>query len=494
MHDLYKPFRNYLRQFPVANSLELLWAYGEWVTNGRTLPAQMKFRDGLGQPSKAWDMIYPWELDILVREIVLNGDIRGKRNLDNWANLSIVINKLRKLQNEISARYLQERSILRDLHRVAHHQFPWQRQPSLRTMTRAYMLFSTDAMRPILEERTGIGIVEFFRLGFAVAGATRREPGLVTTSDYAILGVSTETSKRFFDRLTIDLPSLRVKTRNRQHYDDSWAYAVNPLRDYPLVQFDRDHPERVLCPVPTFLLRRFTDGLFYDMVGHPDFANAMGSAFEAYVGKALDRALSKQFNIQKGRAYHDGKNLKHGVDWIVTDDSGHVFIECKTRRLRQEAKFLAEGGIEEAMDTMAGFIVQHYCNIADALAGKTQWQPDEKPIYPMIVTLEDWWIFTPPLVELLDKCVKSRMKIAGHPLEILEKMPFILASADELETAMLIINETGIAKYLGLKREPDHRQWALSAFSPGLFREEFCATRRDLFADVLREVVMPQSS
>lgn len=492
MHDLYKPFRNYLRHFPLVQSLDLVWAYSEHVANGRTLPAHMQFRDRFGKPSTERFLLYPWEFDLLAREIVLNGGTVGQRSLDSWPELSIVINKLRGLKDDIAKRYVSPETVLRDLHRTVHQQFPWQRPPSTRTMMRAYKLFGTDAMRPILEASTGIDLDSFFKLGMAAAGHFRNQSRLNTDQDYSMLGVPLDVSKKFFDRLTVDLSDLKDQTKNIQRYDESWHFAVNPLRDTPLVRFERTHPELVLCPIPTFLIRRFSEGLFYDTVGEPRFANAIGKAFEAYVGEVLGEVLGDDFTVREEQEYWVGKDRKDGVDWIVSDATGHVFIECKTKRLRQDAKFIADGvGLEKALDAMASFIVQHYSNINDALSGVTKWVPDGKQLYPMIVTLEDWWIFTPPIIEILDTSVHDRMRKADLPLKMLNDMPYIIVSADELETAFQIMSKTGIEAYLGLKRTEEQRQWSLTGFSTGLFQKELHATHRRLFEEEWRHIVLP---
>lgn len=491
MHDLYKPFRNYLRQFPIVQSLELIWAYSEHVANGRALPPGMQFRDQLGQPSTERLIIYPWELDVLAREIVLSGDTVGRRSLDSWQELSRVINKLRRLDDDIAKRYGSPETELRNLHRVVHQQFPWQRPPSARTMMRAYKLFGTDAMRRTLEATTGIDLDAFFKLGTATAAHFRNQAVLNTEQDYSVLGVPRDVSARFFDRLTIDLSKLREQTRAVQRYDDGWHFTVNPLRDHPLVRFDRAHPERVLCPISIFLLRRFSEGLFYDVVGQKG-ADAIGKAFEAYIGEVLGAVLGEGFAVRDEKEYRVGKDRKHGVDWIVSDATGHVFIECKAKRLRQDAKFIADGvGLEAALDKMAGFLVQHYRNINDAIAGRTAWVPDGKQVYPMIVTLEDWWIFSPPIIATLETSLRSQMEKAELPLQLLEDMPYFIASADEFETAFQIMSHTGIEAYLGLKRTEENRQWALSSFSPGLFQNELHASDPRLFDEEWRNIILP---
>jgi hypothetical protein len=49
-------------------------------------------------------------------------------------------------------------------------------------------------------------------------------------------------------------------------YGDGWLYAWNPLQAKPLVSFDLSYPERAYCPIPMYMLRRASDGLFYDLL------------------------------------------------------------------------------------------------------------------------------------------------------------------------------------------------------------------------------------
>ena len=493
MHDIYRPLRNYFREFPLVQSLDLIWAYSQHVANGRPLPERMQFRDQFGKPTTKPLFIYPWELDLIAREIVLNGNIVGNRSLDSWHELSIAINKLRRIDNDIAGRYSSRETVMRDLHRTVHLQFPWQRPPSIRTMMRAYKLFGTDMMRPILEETTGVDLDSFFKLGIATAGHLREQSTINTEQDYSMLGVPLDVSKKFFDRLTVDLSELRSRTREAQRYDDSWQFGGNPLRNTPLVRFDPLNPERVICPFPTFLITRFSEGLFYDTVGHHSFSNAIGKGFETYVGEVLREVLGDGFTVLEEQEYWVGKDRKDGVDWIVSDATGHVFIECKTKRLRYDAKFIADGvGLETAIDAMASFVVQHYRNINEALSGLTKWVPDGKMIYPMIVTLEDWWLFTPAIVGMLENSVRRRMNDSGLPLRMLDDMPYTIASADEFETAFQIMSMTGIETYLGRKCSDAHRQWALTSFSPGRLQTERKATHGLLFRQDLRHILFPQ--
>jgi len=453
----------------------------------------MQFRNQLGQISNNTVQAYPWEIDLLTREIILNARIAGKRSLGTWQEFSTVINRLRDLENEISERYGSADTVLREVHRIVHQQFPWQRKPSTQSMMRAYKIFGTPELRKILEETTGIALDAYFQLGLACSGHFLREPGINTEQDYAILGASREVTQNFFEQFTIPLKRLKEKTIAEQRYDDSWLYAFNPLRGWPFIQFDLGHPERVLCPIPTFLMRRFSEGIFYDVVGHANFANAFGKAFEQYVGVVLERILDSSFTICSEQEYWVGNNRKDGVDWIVSDQTGHLFIECKTRRLRQDAKFIVDnGGLEAALDSMAKSIVQHYRNINEALDEKTKWKSDGLPIYPLIVTLENWYIFSPPVIEILKKRVHTHLDTYNIDRAIIDKMPYVVASADEFETAIRISSKTGLAAFFGRKHTKDHRDFAIPAFSLGQFRKELEEGYKPLFAEEFKQLGLPK--
>ena len=44
--------------------------------------------------------IWPWDLDILAREIVLNAGERGDRSLRRWKDLADAINHIRRVDEE----------------------------------------------------------------------------------------------------------------------------------------------------------------------------------------------------------------------------------------------------------------------------------------------------------------------------------------------------------------------------------------------------------
>jgi hypothetical protein len=214
-----------------------------------------------------------------------------------------------------------------------------------------------------------------------------------------------------------------------------------------------------------------------------DFDNPYGASFQAYVGDVLAATCSApQFKIFGEESYQLASRLMHGADWILSDGSAHLFVECKAKRLRVNSKTRSDKvALEQDLIVLATAIVQHYRNIIDALAGHTKWQPDGLPIYPIILTLEDWLVLGPRVGELLDSHVQRILVKQGLPENLTEKMPYTIASSFDFEIASQIIAQVGILPVMKKKTEPQARGWILSPFLQGHFGAEMRNVNWQLF-------------
>jgi hypothetical protein len=99
LYDDYKPFRNYMRQFGTVPSLLDVWCYSLHIMEGKDLPSNYAVgADNSLKPLKGH--LFAWDLDILAREIVLNGSPEGPRSLRKWNDLAKAMNHIRHLENE----------------------------------------------------------------------------------------------------------------------------------------------------------------------------------------------------------------------------------------------------------------------------------------------------------------------------------------------------------------------------------------------------------
>lgn len=393
MYDLYKPLRNYLRRASLVQSLGVIRAYLQF---GEPFPRDIQVHPEFFRATRPANGVYEWDLEILAKELILNAPEIGEYGFRTWDVLANAINKLKDLENGIGKHYdkLLEKNILLEMYRIAHRQFPWQHRHPGALLTRYFKIFGRPELDALLEQRIGLNAKTLYVIGLALMGVFLERFGLTLPPRVEITGITKAHVDRFIDHFSRDLATLRKAVADAQSYDQDYAYALNPLKITPLIRTDVNGTPMLIAPIPAYLLQRFTEGVYYEILDAPGFAAAFGTAFQDYVGEAL-AVVNKgtAFTVLPEAMYHVGKDQKHTVDWIVSDASADLFVECKTKRIRYAAKIaLASTGVlDEDLDKMAGFVVQIYKMLADAQQGLyPQWKPSDRAVYPIVLTLEEW--------------------------------------------------------------------------------------------------------
>jgi hypothetical protein len=493
-HDEYKPFRNLVRRMDIANSLVDVWCYFLHIEDNKPLPQEFAVGKPFGTQIKG--RVWPWELGTLAREIVLSAGKGGDRGLRSWKTFADSVDHIKRLDEVAYGASGTELEIFTELHRIAHLQFPWQMKVGINSLMRAIKVFGRSTMDTIVQRELGMSMRQFFLLGMAVAGYFKRQPILSTTQQYdEALGISHDASRAFFERITSTIADLRTETAKQQSYDSDWRYTWNPLEATPLVRFDPAQPDRIVCPIPDYLLRRTSAGVFYDLVKSSDFDNPYGDSFQAYVGEVLQEVCKPpRFTVMAEEPYQVGSNKFHGVDWLLSDETGHLFVEAKTKRLTLNARIRTDDiALDKDLVTMASAIVQHYQNILRACDGKTKWIPTGLPIYPIILTLEDWLIFSPRVSENLNQHVKRLLADHGISEKVLTDMPFTVSSAQEFETAVQVIAKVGVDPVMTQKTAVERWNWSLMPFLTENFKEEMKGVNWHLFGREFLELLPEQA-
>lgn len=463
----YKPFRNYMRRFGLLEGLQDVWCYSLHIIEGQSLALEYLPDIDARTRRNLSKRIYPWDLDILAKELILNASAIGDKRLRLWSDLETAIDHIRRLENEAFSHGDEVRpDVIFEMHRIANRQFPWQRKLGANGFIRALKVFGEQSVNRIVERELGLTTEKFVVLGTAVAGHFHKRWGMSTNQDYGVLGIPAEATRAFFHRLARTSKELRQQTADLQSYDSDWLYTWNPLEATPLIRFDPDHPDRVICPIPYHLVKRATVGLFYDLVKATDFDNPFGNSFQAYVGEvARQFCKSPVFSVLAPEPYAIGSGRFHGTDWIVSDSTGHLFIECKTKRLTVNAKSRSDTvHLEHDLKVLAEAVVQNFKNIGNALDGKTSWTNDGLPVFSMILTLEDWFIFSPRVHELLENKIRWLAAQEGLDENEVVKFPYTIASANEFEVACQVIAQVSIGPLMEKKLERDTSWWSLFPF------------------------------
>jgi hypothetical protein len=478
IYDLYKPFRNELRKMDLQTALENIWRYQKLAD----LSALIKLPTGIN--GLVFEF-YVWELHTLCREVLLHAS-GGENTISTPLGLIKMINHIRRINEGISKRTVNSGTdALNALHALAHQQARWQNSRDEARLFRAYHIYSDHELAPIFKQATGLSVRDVFLLAIAMAGSGTRQAGTNASQDYSEFGISQDARDKFFSMTGTTLTNIRQRLEELLRDDDGWEFTWNALEATPLVNVDNNKTPMFWCPLPQLLLRRITEGLFYDLVQGAKtlkikFGNGYGHAFERYVGRVIGEVLDAgKFSITSEQPYTAKKAVKHGVDWIVSDSTGNLFIECKARRMKQDAKETSDGeSLDKSLDELAEAVVQLYANIHDATKGISNWVPNGLPVYPIVVTYEDWYLFTPQVVEKLNEYVRSRLEKKELPKELVETMPFFVTSINEFEMAAQDIAYLSIQRFCAAGITKEYRHFQLSTLAATEFSADVKPHRR----------------
>lgn len=495
LYDKYKSMRNFLRTCNLGDSLFDLWMISNELDKYK-LGAAYKI------PSfRLSDGLLKWEIPDLVREVVLHAKPKGSKRLGNRSSLVKAVNLLREVNDQAVGLRIAPRNnpedIWNEILRVAQRQFPWQQQNTDRALVRYLKIFAAPQVAPLVEAETALSIGDLFFLGMTVAGSLIKKPFLNREQSFEEFGLSKEKSAAFFKRISIDIDDLRNLYKKQSTFEKFWDLQWSPLEATPLIAPIPSQPHILFCPVPVFMKRRFSSGLYYDLCQNQQFGNAFGKAFEEYISEIIQYAFPvEKFTIHPERPYKVNGNTHHGPDQIITDSSATLFLECKTKRLTLNAKIdPGSSAMFKDIAFIAEAVVQSYQNILEAEQGITHWQPNGLPSIPLVVTLEDWF-FMGDMTNLLASEVDKLLKQEGMDPTLPQRLPYAVMSAKEFEDAASTISKVGLKAFFFGIRDKKFDGWHWNAYMVERFPDYVQIDYFELFVKdllgVLPESVVPE--
>jgi hypothetical protein len=151
--------------------------------------------------------------------------------------------------------------------------------------------------------------------------------------------------------------------------------------------------------------------------------------------------------------------------------------------------------LDADIDTMASAVVQVYKTLADHLDNAyPHFAANEKrKIFPAIVTLENWRMFGPVMMNKLAEAVVSKLNDAGLSPDLIEQMPYSIWAIEELEVGLQIMRASGIADFMqGKLNSAEMRQWEWHGYMTNRFPSSFPAKKLfekeydEIFSDLYR--------
>jgi hypothetical protein len=425
-----------------------------------------------------------WEFEVLAREIILNGDKHGRRSIASWNDVSREINAIKRIENECW-KGREDGDVLYELVRIAHRQFPWQRginQPHIARYARLYESAELDEM---VRAEYGMSHAEMLQLSVSLSGHFLNSWSIDLPIRNELNSVPADVCDAFVRKFSLSVSELREEYRKNAQYGINWAYSFDPLRSKPLIRLTQDV---AICPIPNFLLRRATSEVYFDLVkDQTAFAKNFGPAVQQLVGDVAIRSnLSGRFTVIAETRYGSSKTPKDSADWIIEDETAALFVECKGTRARYQgiSDLTDRRFIDAEFERLRKFTLQLYKTLNDALSGAyPNWKSKGKPVYPLIVTLEDWQTIGIQVDRIVIAPLKAELAAAGIDPAIVERHPPSFCSVETFEMLAGVCDAVGLEAVLGPKTSGDEATWALETFLMSNFKNEIDRLSGSVFAD-----------
>lgn len=186
----YEVFRRIARQFGLRDGLTDIWRLSLHLSHRHPLPDDYLVERPYPHDKPLSDFLYPWDLDVLARELILHGRRNGLRSLRNWNDLAAVLNQVKTLDGAALSPVLGKApDIMMELHRIAHRQFPWQGNEGFEPIIRTFKIYGEPHVDAIVLRELGMTTRQFLLLGMTLGGQFLTRPENSIELNYQALGI-----------------------------------------------------------------------------------------------------------------------------------------------------------------------------------------------------------------------------------------------------------------------------------------------------------------
>lgn len=304
-------------------------------------------------------------------------------------------------------------------HRVAYQQFPDQEET--RYVPRSLVIYRQIAPG-VLEnkdfdferrfaETYGLTIDNVWNIGYALTQWANAHPGSTfdpnsLQDDLNLEEMDDGVYRKFLGIYSCDFDVFRSMlsspVEGQRHFE---PYNLNPFRKYPMLTLPNG---KHILPIPMYLLRRITHGLYYDLIDldRRAYINVVGRSFREYVWKMLGE-LSPSESIAQ---------LKNGPFAVISGNKS-VLIECITRPFGALSRATGERShLSDDLGRPGGIvdIVKRLQDIQESTNDGTSSHVSirDKKIFGVIVALEDFYLANGRLIR---DVVDTQLGLQGRP-------------------------------------------------------------------------------
>jgi hypothetical protein len=480
--EIYKKFRNRIKQLGLLDTLYIIWVKSIFNQFDIPLPSDFTIlhKSGINtKPTKLEIMLYnglDHELDIILIETLYSAsEVPTKgRTLKDPNVLSKALKEIREINDYISTQIKPKNDVFRSLHRIAHQQFFWQNKVNSHSLFPYFFVYNDPNMARIVKEKIGLSPYEIFIIGIYYTFLFQKYFAISDHQISQLKIIQTEKLEKFIHEFSIDIDQLRIDIKRNLRVDEKIFFTFNPLRATPIIKSKKQY----VSPMPVLIYWAITKGLYYKINNHKSFSKSYGSAFQALIGKIMERAIfNEKLNISPEFEYYVGKERKDSVDWILKDNDEILFIECKTKRMTRSAQFsFTKEEMDYDRNKMIGFILQAYKSYLDYEHNNYINHQFSKKIKPriLILTLEDWFIeLNQTESGILKDTIQAKLNENKIDGSLMEKVPYYIKSTSRFISDIQIINAVGLKKYFELREKNALQEFEDKFIYNNLFEKDF---------------------
>ena len=165
-------------------------------------------------------------------------------------------------------------------------------------------------------------------------------------------------------------------------------------------------------------------------------------------------SLRPKYEVERPAPERIGGQRYDGTDWIVRADDQRAFIECKAKRMSL-AGAVAENlpDLESQLAILADAIVQNYKNIHRAMERMKTNGDQYSRFYCVVITLEDWFLFSEITATMLHDQVIAKLAAAGLTPSLMDEVPYRVLSFEGTMICCACLLESTMDDVLGLTND-----------------------------------------
>ncbi|MXN53144.1 hypothetical protein GR158_18705 [Shinella sp. AETb1-6] len=462
-----------------ADSLTMLWAVHA-LQNDRSASAEKHLNFLPQANTSSMDSpfaVFPWDIETLIT-IMLNMPksvsppwLRQPMNVREFNTVANLINLLRAADEHDSDDRVTVENVLKEMHRIAHRTFAWQRGwANVPETYRSLFIYGQGLSGQYFEETNGLSIVDFYTVAFLYMSVFFQKPWTTAVDDLGFFNAVRAKARPAERLLAAEISDARRESLALlSRYEKSAGkrlpivYRPSYLRMRPMVQVSTEVQPVFIAPLPTLLLHRATVGLYYDIIkGGTKIRNDAAARFEEYCRKSIE-AHCPAFEVSPPVKYKFKGNPVETPDVILQLDGQVVAVmECKASKLTFEAQY-ADNPIEDAQDGYAQiakaifqmwrFFSHVRRNLLDFVVA------DDAPA--VVLTLDAWTLMSSELRN--EVIAEARRMVAEKEPAITDEdqRPPVFCPLHELDHLLLVSSEQQLLDGMKAAILPEYDGWAL---------------------------------